>query len=138
MSKIIKTAALVAGITALTVLSGGTLPGFIGALSGSIGAALGVGTLAAGAIAGAVLGAGLTVVSSVLTPSIGDVAAQAGQKVPITNAVDTRKLVYGRARIGGAEIFIDEYDSNAGDDTPNDTLVFARVVCDRPIEGFED
>lgn len=77
--------------------------------------------------------------NSVLTPGLPDIQEQSGQKVPITNPLDTRKIIYGDGTlIAGTEIFIEEYDSNGADDVPNDTVVFARIVSDRPVSAFGD
>ena len=149
MGKIVKSALVVAAVAALTVATGSTgtwLGSALGNLTGSAfsgfatGSAsiLGLsGTLGA-AVAGAAIGAGLSVLGSVLAPKPADMGQQAGAKVPVTNSIDTRKIIYGKARVAGAEIFIEEYDTDGGNDTPNDTIVFARIVADHPIESFGD
>lgn len=138
MTKVLKTVAIGAVIGALTIASGGTSAGLFGSLASSIvtGLGLGAGSIFAGAIAGGLVAGTLGAISSALAPSYSDVQDQAGHKIPVSNTVDTKKIVYGTHRVGGTEIFIDEYDSTAGDDLPNDTLVFAHVVSDREVSGF--
>ncbi|WP_374764257.1 phage tail protein [Yunchengibacter salinarum] len=133
MGKVVKQAVLVGGVAALTVATGGS---FLG-LGGAVSAGLGVSTVVGGAIAGSLVGLGLGVASELITPALGDTDEQAGQKLPVANSVETRRIVYGRARLGGSEIFIEEFDSTGADDVPNDTVVFARLVADHPITGFD-
>ncbi len=55
---------------------------------------------------------------------------QAGQKAPVTNRIDSQKLLYGSNRVGGAEIFVEEYGKD------NEDIVIARVVADHVVDGF--
>jgi len=131
-------------IGVITIATAGIGTGVLSALTaqvGSLGAAVGIGLSAtiAGGIAGGLIAGGLLLASSVLTPGLSDIQEQSGQKVPITNPLDTRKIIYGDGTlIAGTEMFIEEYDSNGADDVPNDTVVFARIVSDRPVAGFGD
>ncbi|WCL55094.1 phage tail protein [Gimibacter soli] len=132
MGKIVKTALFVAAVAIVTVATNNP---WLGVELGKA-SFLGLSGYAAIAASGAVLGAGLGLLSSVLAPSARDMGQQADAKTPITNSVDTRKAIYGRVRVGGAEVFIEEYDTSAGNDIPNDTLVFVRAVADHPVHGF--
>lgn len=134
MSKVVKTV----GIVALGVAAAVTGVGLAGGLALSQVAGLGVsffGLSTGLSVAQFGLLGGLAVVVG-SKPNLADIAEQAGAKTPIANSTDTRKIVYGQARIGGTEIFIEEYDSNGGNDVPNDTLALARVVADHPINRF--
>lgn len=144
MGKVVKAIAIGAVIGVVLASGGGGAPGLFGLTSnatiatGQLAAQAGIGLswTAASAVAGGVLGAGLTTLNSVLSPNLDKLNQQAGQKFAVTSTMDTRKIVYGTQRIGGTQIFIEEYDSNGSNDVPNDTLVFARVVADHEIEGF--
>ncbi|WP_308908975.1 phage tail protein [Pseudokordiimonas caeni] len=132
MGKIVKSALFVAAVAVATVATGNP---WLGVELGKA-SFIGLSGYAAIAASGAVLGAGMGLLSSVLAPSARDMGQQADAKTPITNSVDTRKAIYGRVRVGGAEVFIEEYDTSAGNDIPNDTLVFVRAVADHPVHGF--
>ncbi|GHF18264.1 hypothetical protein GCM10017044_10970 [Kordiimonas sediminis] len=137
MGKVVKSALAVAAIAVVSV----ALPGSTGiwaSLGASVGTALGTGLAAGAALAGAAIGAGIGILSSVLAPRPSDMVQQAGIKLPVVNSLDTRKILYGTVRVGGTEIFIEEYDAAGGDNVPNDTLVFARVLADHPVSGFGD
>lgn len=86
-------------------------------------------------IAGAV-GGGMGVLTQIINPPKQRMAEQEGIKHVVRNPVDTRKIVYGKAKLAGTEIFIEEFDTNESDDFPNDRLVFSRVVADHPIKKF--
>jgi len=122
MGKIIKSVFAVAAFAFATVASGGTF--------------LGISALSSAALAGGAIGGVLGVLSSLVTPKKEQVQEQAGTKLPVYNAADSRKIIYGRQRVAGTEIFVEEYDSNGNNDVPNDTLVLARVVADHPITSF--
>lgn len=141
MSRIVTTALIVGAVFAITVATGGVGGGFIGAatsatgnLTASLGLALGVNATAF--VAGALVGAALGAITTLTAPSIGSVGSQAGSKFPVINRVDTRKAVMGTARVAGAEVFIEEYDTDGENDVPNDTLIFARIVADHVVDGF--
>ncbi len=60
---------------------------------------------------------------------------QSGFKTVIANATDSQKYIYGTMLVGGTEVYAEEY-STGSVEVPNDTLVFARVIADKPIHGF--
>jgi len=123
MGKIVKSIVTVAAFAFATVATGGT---FLVAEASLLSATL------LGAAVGGVLG----VLTSLITPKQAQVDEQAGAKLPVYNAADTRKIIYGRVRVAGTEIFIEEYDANGQNDVPNDTLIFARVVADHPVTAY--
>ncbi|UTW56197.1 phage tail protein [Kordiimonas sp. SCSIO 12610] len=140
MGKIVKTTLFFAAAAAIVVATGGAGAGLLGASLTTAGT-LGVGLTTGAAIFGGLVGAGLGILSSIAAPSAREVGEQAGLKLPITNAVASRQIIYGEMRVGGSEVFIEEYntfesDRGRDDDIPNDALIYVRAVADHPIDGF--
>ena len=141
MGKIVKSALFIAAAAAIIVATQGTGAAFIKAASAGISSSLGVGATAGAAVFGGLIGTGLGVLSSIAAPSVGEVNEQGGAKIAVTNTIAARQIVYGEARIGGSEVFIEEYntfesDRGRDDEVPNDTLIFVRAIADHPIEEF--
>lgn len=134
MAKVVKTVGIIALAGAAIItgvgLAAGLSLGAIGGLGVSLfGISTGLSVTQFGLL-------GALAVSAGSKPKLGDIAAQTGVKTPIANSTDTRKIIYGKVRVGGFENFIEEWDSNGGNDVPNDTLTLARVVADHPINSF--
>ncbi len=141
MGKIVKTTLFVAAAAAIIVATQGTGAAFLQAASAGIATSFGVGAVAGAAIFGGLIGAGLGILSSIAAPSAREVGDQAGIKLPVTNAIAGRQIIYGEMRVGGSEVFIEEYntfesDRGRDDEVPNDALIYVRAVADHPIDGF--
>lgn len=104
---------------------------------GAVAAAGGFAAFAAGSLFGGSLltafaiGAGLSVVSRALmpTPSLG--AQMQGNSVTVREPAVSRKIIYGRARVGGAIVYIDSTG------TDNEYLHLVIAVAGHAIDGFE-
>ncbi len=105
-------------------------------------AAFAIGTIVAGPVTGlvaaGVVNSGVSVLEALTAPSRQQIDEQAGSKVPVNNTADTRKIIYGKQRVAGLEVFADEYDRSASNDVPNDTVVLARLIADHPVNAFGD
>ena len=105
---------------------------------GAVAAAGGFAAFAAGTLFGGSLltafaiGAGLSVVSRALmpTPSLG--AQMQGNSVTVREPAVSRKIIYGRARVGGAIVYIDSTG------TDNEYLHLVVAVAGHAIDGFEE
>lgn len=141
MAKVVKAVALGALVGGITIATGGLGTGLLSTVAvnaGSLAASVGIGlsAVAAGAIAGGVIGGGIAALSSAFSPKARDVEQQSGQKFGVDGSVVNRTILYGENRVGGSLVFAQEYDSNGGNDVPNDTFVFARAVADHVVNGF--
>ena len=76
------------------------------------------------------LGAGLSLVSRALAPKISD-KTLGGQTVTTREPAATRKVIYGRTRVGGNIVFLD----TVGDD--NEFLYLVIAVAGHEIDGYE-
>jgi hypothetical protein len=78
------------------------------------------------------IGAGLSMVSRALAPSL-DVGSQlSGLSTTVRDPAASRKIIYGRARVGGTIVFID----TTGDDNEYVHLVIA--IAGHEIDAFEE
>ncbi len=105
----------------------------IASAGGAVIAAGGFAAISGMAIAGAfALGAGLSIVSRALmpTPSMG--ANMQGNSVTVREPAVSRKIIYGRARVGGAIVYIDSTG------TDNEYLHLVVAVAGHAIDGFEE
>jgi len=102
----------------------------------SAGGAWAAGSFAAmslGAFAGAfAIGAGLSLVSRALAPKPSFGAALAGTNVTVREPDASRKMIYGRARVGGAIVFLDSTG------TKNEYLHMVIAVAGHQIDAFEE
>ncbi len=89
-------------------------------------------TTLAGFTAAFALGAGLSIVSRALmpTPSMG--AQMQGNSVTVREPAVSRKIIYGRARVGGAIVYLDSTG------TDNEYLHLVVAVAGHAIDGFEE
>ena len=96
--------------------------------------AFGLGTLFGGSLLTAfAIGAGLSIVSRALMPQAPSFGAQMqGNSVTVREPAASRKLVYGRARVGGAIVYLDSTGSN------NQYLHLVIAVAGHAIDGFEE
>ena len=100
---------------------------------GAIIAAGGFAAISAMGIAGAfALGAGLSLVSKALMPSPNLGAQMSGRSVTSRDAAHSRKIVYGRARIGGNLVYLE----SSGADKKYLWLVI--VVAGHEIDAYEE
>ena len=105
----------------------------IASAGGAVIAAGGFAAISGMAIAGAfALGAGLSIVSRALmpTPSMG--AQMQGNSVTVREPAVSRKLIYGRARVGGSMVYLDSTG------TDNEFLHLVVAVAGHAIDGFEE
>ncbi len=105
----------------------------IASAGGAVIAAGGFAAISGMAIAGAfALGAGLSIVSRALmpTPSMG--ANMQGNSVTVREPAVSRKIIYGRARVGGAIVYLDSTG------TDNEYLHLVVAVAGHAIDGFEE
>ena len=107
----------------------------LSAAIGSAAAGLTIFGLAATSLAGFAaafaLGAGLSLVSRALMPKPDLGAQMAGQSVMTREAAHSRKIIYGRARIGGNVVYLE----STGDDNKYLWLVIA--VAGHEIDAYE-
>ena len=99
------------------------------------GAAAAAGTLAIGWAAAATafaIGAGLSVVSRALMPKPSIGAQMQGNSVTVREPAVSRKIIYGRARVGGAIVYLDSTG------TDNEYLHLVVAVAGHAIDGFEE
>jgi hypothetical protein len=101
------------------------------AYAGSAALAAGAFTLASFATAFAI-GAGLSIVSRALMPTPSFGSQMQGNSVTVRESAASRKLVYGRARVGGAIVYLDSTGSN------NEYLHLVIAVAGHVIDGFEE
>lgn len=78
------------------------------------------------------IGAGLSIVSRALMPTPSFGAQMQGNSVTVREPAASRKLVYGRARVGGAIVYLDSTGSN------NEYLHLVIAVAGHAIDGFEE
>ena len=90
--------------------------------------AIGLGT----AFTAFAIGAGLSLVSRALMPKPDLGAQMAGQSVMTREAAHSRKIIYGRARIGGNVVYLE----STGDDNKYLWLVIA--VAGHEIDAYEE
>ena len=94
--------------------------------------AIAAGTIFSWAVAGAfALGAGLSMVSRALAPSMNVKSALRGQSITTRDAAHSRKIVYGRARIGGNIVYLE----SSG--TDRKFLYLVIVVAAHEIDAYE-
>lgn len=100
---------------------------------GAVIAAGGFAAISGLAIAGAfALGAGLSLVSRALmpTPSIGQ--QMSGTTTTVREPASTRKMVYGRARVGGSIVYLDSTG------TDNEYMHMVIAVAGHAIDAYEE
>jgi len=78
------------------------------------------------------IGAGLSLVSQALMPSIDLGAAMEGRSITTREAAQSRKIVYGRARIGGNIVYLESTG------TDNKYLWLVVAVAGHEIDAFEE
>jgi len=94
--------------------------------------AISLGTIFSWTVAGAfALGAGLSMVSRALAPSMNVKSALRGQSITTRDAAHSRKIVYGRARIGGNIVYLE----SSG--TDRKFLYLVIVVAAHEIDAYE-
>ena len=100
---------------------------------GAIIAAGGFAAISTMAIAGAfALGAGLSLISKALMPSPNLGAAMGGRSITTRDAAQSRKIVYGRARIGGNIVYLESTG------TDNKYLWLVIAVAGHEIDAYEE
>ena len=108
----------------------------LSAAIGSAAAGLTIFGLAATSLAGFAaafaLGAGLSLVSRALMPKPDLGVQMAGQSVMTREAAHSRKIIYGRARIGGNVVYLE----STGDD--NKYLWLVTAIAGHEIDGYEE
>ena len=110
------------------------IAGLMGAAGFAASAALGLTTigLTLGTFAAAfAVGAGLSLVSRALMPKPDMGAMMSGTTATVREAASSRKIVYGRARVGGSVIFL----SNSGN--KNEYLHLVIVYAGHEIDAYE-
>ena len=108
----------IAAVAGLASLGGAALAGFVTSF------AVGLGYFA--------LGAGLSMVSRALAPKPNIGAQMRGITQTSREPAGSRKVVYGKMRVGGQVVFI----SNSGDD--NKYLHMAIAFASHEIESYEE
>lgn len=78
----------------------------------SVGTALGLGAMGI-AITGAVILGGSILLMSSMTPKMPDLNAMLNRGTNIRSPISSRKLVYGKAKVGGTYVFISEGNNNS-------------------------
>ena len=78
------------------------------------------------------IGAGLSLVSQALMPSIDLGAAMEGRSITTREAAQSRKIVYGRARVGGNIVYLESTG------TDNKYLWLVVAVAGHEIDAFEE
>jgi fibronectin type 3 domain-containing protein len=78
------------------------------------------------------LGAGLSLVSRALAPKLDIGAQMGGQSVMTREAASSRKIIYGRARVGGNVVYLE----STGDD--NKYLWLVTAIAGHEIDAFEE
>jgi hypothetical protein len=78
------------------------------------------------------IGAGLSLVSQALMPSIDLGAAMEGRSITTREAAQSRKIVYGRARVGGNIVYLESTGSD------NKYLWLVVAVAGHEIDAFEE
>ena len=78
------------------------------------------------------LGAGLSLVSRALAPKLDIGAQMGGQSVMTREAASSRKIIYGRARVGGNVVYLE----STGDD--NKYLWLVTAIAGHEIDGYEE
>lgn len=89
-------------------------------------------TTFAGFAAAFALGAGMSIVSRALMPKPSLASAMQGMTSTVREPASSRKIVYGRARVGGSLIFI----ANSG--SKNEYLHMVIVLAGHQIDGYEE
>jgi hypothetical protein len=103
------------------------------ASAGGAWAAGGFVALSLGAFAGAfAIGAGLSMLSRALAPKPSFGQSMAGTGITVREPDASRKLVYGRARVGGAVVFLDSTGSK------NEYLHMVIAIAGHEIDGYEE
>lgn len=98
----------------------------------AVGAGMAYGFTAAVVMTGFAIGAGLSVLSKALAPKV-DLGAQIrGTTVTTRDAAGSRKIVYGKTRVGGNVVFI----HHAG--TDNKYLYLVVVFATHEVESYEE
>ena len=77
------------------------------------------------------IGAGLSIISRALMPKMKMSAALSGQSVTSRDAAHSRKIVYGRARIGGNVVYLESTG------TDRKFLYLVIVVAAHEIDAYE-
>ena len=113
---------------AITVVAGLAAAGGAAATGAVL---FGLGALGSAAAAFAI-GAGLSLVSRALAPKPSFGAALAGTNVTVREPDASRKMIYGRARVGGAIVFLDSTG------TKNEYLHMVVAVAGHQIDAFEE
>lgn len=78
----------------------------------SVGTALGLGAMGI-AITGAVILGGSILLMSSMTPKMPDLNAMLNRGTNVRSPISSRKLVYGKAKVGGTYVFISEGNNNS-------------------------
>lgn len=103
------------------------------ASAGGAWAAGGFVALSLSAFAGAfAIGAGLSMLSRALAPKPSFGQSMAGTGITVREPDASRKLVYGRARVGGAVVFLDSTGSK------NEYLHMVIAIAGHEIDGYEE
>ena len=104
------------------------IAGLATAVSGAVATGFALGTFAT-AFA---IGAGLSVVSRALMPKPSMGTSMQGNSVTVREPAVSRKIIYGRARVGGAIVYLDSTG------TDNEYLHLVVAVAGHAIDGFEE
>ena len=86
-------------------------------------------TLAAGAFA---LGAGLSMVSRALMPKVDYGQQMTGLSTTVREPASSRKIVYGRARVGGSIVYMDSTG------TDNEYFHMVIAIAGHEIDAYEE
>jgi len=104
------------------------IAGLATAVGGAVATGFALGTFAT-AFA---IGAGLSVVSRALMPKPSMGTSMQGNSVTVREPAVSRKIIYGRARVGGAIVYLDSTG------TDNEYLHLVVAVAGHAIDGFEE
>ena len=104
----------------------------IAGLTAAVGGAVATGFVLGTFVATFAIGAGLSVVSRALMPKPSMGTSMQGNSVTVREPAVSRKLIYGRARVGGAIVYLDSTG------TDNEYLHLVVAVAGHAIDGFEE
>ena len=104
----------------------------IAGLTAAVGGAVATGFVLGTFVATFAIGAGLSVVSRALMPKPSMGTSMQGNSVTVREPAVSRKIIYGRARVGGAIVYLDSTG------TDNEYLHLVVAVAGHAIDGFEE
>jgi hypothetical protein len=79
----------------------------------TVGTAIGITTTVGLAVTGAVILGGSILLMSTMTPKIPDLNSMLNRGTNVRSPISSRKLIYGKAKVGGTYVFISEGNNNA-------------------------